>query len=110
MIIPKLLPSCKLKPLKLELARTTITTAHLGLDLVNVPETPVTCSPTANFLATNVEDLLLDPALLLPVVLSTGDPRELSTPSRTKDNVDHAGLSAPLLPSREATLLSQADF
>jgi len=94
----------------LELARTTITTAHLGLVLVNVPETLVTCSLTANFLATNVEDLLLDPALLLPVDLSTGDLRELSTPSRARLNVDHAGLSPLPLPSREATSLSQADF
>merc|ERR1712166_802642 len=34
---------------------------------------------------------------------SIGDNTEPSTPSRTKDNVDHAGLSLPLLPLKDTT-------
>ena len=39
--------------------------------------------------------------------LSTGDLREQSTLSRTKANVDHAGLSQPQLQSKVITLLSR---
>merc|ERR1711957_389317 len=34
---------------------------------------------------------------------STGEPREPSTQSRTKDNVDHAGLSPPPVPLKDTT-------
>merc|ERR1719420_308893 len=41
---------------------------------------------------------------------STGDPRELSTPSRIRDSVDHAGLSPQLPPLRELTPSNPESF
>jgi hypothetical protein len=53
-------------------------------------------------------DLLKQPKFLIlkiSLILSTGELKEPSLQLKTKDNVDHAGLSPPLVPLKELNSL-----